>query len=238
MKSPLKIVKTYLKRDDDPIDIPEWRVKLAWGLRAMILASGLFQTFFGETTIGILILLSLFMITIPGFFTKQKITHIPLEIELLLFTMVIIQFIIGEANDFYTNVPYYDKFVHYMIPMFLGLIGFIVVYTMHKMGKIETSKGVMVLLIFFVTLGIGALWEIFEYLSDEILYPRIDGWHHFQGSLTEDALHDTMNDLILDSLGAIVGATLGLVFISKAEKKHSTRLGEIVEEIAEQLNFK
>jgi hypothetical protein len=207
-------------------------------LDILILASGIFQTLFGETTIGLLTLIVWAIITFPAVFTRKRITMIPLEIKLVIFIFVLLQFVIGEARDFYTEVPYYDKFVHTMGGVMIGLIGMIIVYTSYVYGKLKASLPVMALLIILVTVGFGGLWEIVEYLSDTILYPRIPGWHHFQGSLTEDALTDTMNDLIVDTIGATAGALFGVWLIRRAQERESERLPELVKEIASQAGNK
>jgi len=212
-----------------------WQLKLGKILEVLIFTSGLYQTFFGEQAIGLLILLTWSLIVFPQFFSRDRIKYIPIEIEILLFFMVLFQFVVGEARDWYTNVPYYDKFVHFMLPMFIGLIGFLIIYTLYLNKKLIATKTTMVVLIVLVTLGVGAAWELVEYASDEILYPRIEGWHHFQGSLTEDALHDTMNDLIMDTLGALTGALLGLYFITRSERRAGKRLSELTEEVYDQL---
>ena len=211
---------------------PKWMVYTDWFLKIVIFLSGVNQVIFGETGIGILTLFALGLIMVPQFFTRNKVRFIPLEIELFLFVMVFFQLVVGEANDWYTNVPYYDKFVHLLLPMLIGLIGFLLVYTLYYFGKLVAPIWVMVVIMILVSVGIGAIWEIAEYSSDELLYPNIPGWHHFQGSLTEDPLHDTMNDLIADTVGATIGALIGAWYISKAQEKH--RVGELMTEIGAQ----
>jgi hypothetical protein len=212
--------------------------RLTFILEILILASGIFQTFFGETTIGILTLIVWAIITFPATFTRNRITMIPLEIKLVIFIFVLLQFVIGEARDFYTEVPYYDKFVHTMGGIMIGFIGLLIVYTAYVYGKLKASLPVMAMLIILVTVGFGGLWEIVEYLSDTILYPRIPGWHHFQGSLTEDPLTDTMNDLIVDTIGAAAGALFGIWLIKRAQESESERLPEMVSEIGSQVGPK
>lgn len=215
--------------------VPEWEVKLAGGLKVIILLSGVYQTLFGETAIGVMILIALAVISLPHVFTRSRISFIPIELEIIFFLMVVFQLVIGEARDFYSTVPYYDKFVHFTFPVYMGLIGLLIVYTMYFTGRLKATMAVMLTLVVMIALAIGALWEIVEYLSDEILYPRIEGWHHFQGSLTEDALHDTMNDLIADTLGAIVGALLGAWLISRAIKTDRARFPELLSEVDAEL---
>jgi hypothetical protein len=64
--------------------------------------------------------------------------------------------------------------------------------------------------------------EMGEYTYDKFLangpVGHITGNTQMQGSPTQDAIDDTMNDLFTDTLGGIVGAALGVFFIRRAEK--------------------
>jgi hypothetical protein len=215
----------------------KWERKIAIILGFLILLSGIYQTFFGEQSLGLLILLSWVVITVPGFFTRNYIRYFPLEIEILLFIMVVLQFIIGEVHHFYSQVPYYDNITHCLFPLFLGIIGFLIFYTMYVTKKIQTSMTAMMIIIIFITIGIGAAWEIFEYSSDVLIYPRVEGWHHFQGNAQQDALNDTMTDLIYDTLGSVFGALLGLWVMKKNYGKNG-RMKELVDEVNETLDKK
>lgn len=210
--------------------VPKWQVWLSWTLEILILASGIYQTFFGETAIGILTLVALAFILFPKILTRGFVPRIPIEIEIILFVMVFVQFVLGEARDFYTTIPYYDKFVHYLLPMFLGLISFLLLYTLQETGNLRVSKLAMVILTVLIALAIGALWEICEYLSDRIFYMIFDTWHHFQGNAQQSAIDDTMTDLIIDTLGGVFGAVLGLWFTSK--KAGTIRMKEITGDFA------
>jgi uncharacterized membrane protein YjdF len=205
--------------------------RLAWALRTVILISGIYQTLIGETAIGILTLICLAIITAPAFFTRGLIEFFPIEIEIVLFIMVIVQYVLGEARDLYTTIPYYDKFVHAMLPGLVGFIGFLLAYSMVATGRLIAGTPLIIGLIVLMSLGVGAVEEIAEYSSDMLLYPRIPGWHHFQGNAQEDPWHDTMNDLIADTVGAIFGALLGLWLIDRARESQSQRLPALVDEL-------
>jgi hypothetical protein len=205
--------------------------RIAWLLRVLILASGLQQTFFGETDIGIITLICLAGISAPAFFTRGLVSFFPIEVEIVLFVMVIIQYVLGEARDLYTTVPYYDKFVHAMLPGMVGFLGFLLAYSMVATGTLIARTAGIVALIVLMSLGVGAVEEIAEYSSDMLLYPRIPGWHHFQGNAQEDPWHDTMNDLIADVVGAGFGAWLGVWLIRRAASAQSQRLPELVDEL-------
>lgn len=165
---------------------------------------------------------------------KNRFSDIPLEIEFILFCAVLLHFIVGEAHDFYTEVPYYDKFVHIMLPFLIGYTGFVIKYTMYFSKRLIVSPRTMVLAVIIITMGIGAIWEIIEYSSDLFLYPVIPGWHKFQGSIAEDSFHDTMNDLVADLIGGIFGAILAFKYTWNKDEK-SPRLRELLTEISNQL---
>jgi hypothetical protein len=56
---------------------------------------------------------------------------------------------------------------------------------------------------FAVTLGV--LWEIFEYLVDLL-------WPHANMMSRETGIHDTMHDLIVDTIGAIIVGLMGYAY--------------------------
>lgn len=217
--------------------IPGWERKTAFVLRTLILLSGIYQTLFAEHAIGILTLICLALITLPGLYTRHTVKRFPIEIEILLFIMVLIQFVLGEARDLYVNIPYYDKIVHWMLPMFLGIIGFLIFYTLHATGKLKTSISAMMLMIILITLGIGAAWEIFEYSSDVLISPHFPNWPHFQGNAQQEALTDTMTDLIDDTLGAVFGSLLGLWVIGKNYSKNG-RMTALINEMNDLFSHK
>ncbi len=205
--------------------------RVAWVLRTLILLSGVYQTIWGETVIGILTLICLAIIVAPAFFTRGLVSFFPIEVEIVLFIMVMVQFVLGEARDLYTTIPYYDKFVHFSIPALIGYIGFLLAYAMVATGKLIARMSVILGVIILMSLGAGAFEEICEYASDMILYPRIPGWHHFQGNAQEDPYYDTMNDLVADFLGAIFGASMGYWLIGRSARRQSERLPEMVDEL-------
>jgi hypothetical protein len=203
------------------------RRKLVGAMRVITLVVGLYQFIFGERNIGFCILLSLVAITAPSLVTRGRVRALPLEFEFSLFIMVMLQLVIGETLNFYDNVPYYDKLVHFTLPFFLGYLTSLLAYTMYATGNLKATVFPAVVIIVLVSLGIGALWEIWEYFSDVFLGT------YLQGSLTADPLVDTMNDLIVDTLGGIFGALLAVRFVRSEAKADHSRLPELTREIAE-----
>ena len=234
MKNVSSFLKQILGFPVESKNASQFVVNGLWLLRVLTFSFGLFQIFFGDTAVGIAIIVCVIFLVSPAIFTKNRLTNIPLEIEFFLFIAVVAQYILGEAQGFYINVPFYDKFMHFALPFLIGFMGFVVSYTMYFSGRLKLSIGAMLVFTVLTTLGIGAFWEIIEYSSDQFLLPHFPLWHHFQGSATEDALHDTMNDLILDTFGGIVGSLTASKYLI-AETFKNRRVQEVIQELKSQL---
>jgi hypothetical protein len=200
-------------------------------MRSIALFAGIMQLLFGDMIIGISILVTVSAISLPSFFTRGTLRSLPIEFELMFIAMVMLQFVIGETLHFYLLFPYYDKFVHFSLPLFVGFISFLVAYTLHQLKALNISTAPLMLAIIFMTLGVGAFWEILEFLSDAVLHPHFVFIPHLQGNGAENALADTMGDLIVDFLGGVIGALLGLRYIHSKSSNVKNRLLRLVKEI-------
>lgn len=196
-------------------------------MRLFLLFSGIYILIFGgangaERIFGLLILIALVLINAPAYFSKGK-KAIPVEIELIFLSMVLFELVGGDALGLYVKLPYYDNFMHFMLPLYVALIGMMIVYTMYFYGKLKASYGAMAFIIILLTIGLGGVLEMGEYTYDKYLangpIGQITGNTQMQGSPTQNALDDTMNDLFMDTAGGIVGALLGIILIRRNENK-------------------
>ena len=221
-------------------NMSSWEKNLLRGIRTFLLIAGFYILLFGgvngtERIFGLFILTALVIIHTPAFFTRGRIRAIPVEIELLLLLMVLFELVGGDALGLYVKLPHYDNFMHFMLPLYISLIGMMVVYTMYFYGRLKATISVMAVLIVLVTIGFGGVLEMGEYTYDKYLshtvLGEITGNTQMQGSPTQDPLDDTMNDLFTDTAGAIVGAFIGVLLIRRAEKRGSH--WEVADEIEE-----
>lgn len=212
-------------------------------IRIFLLIASIYILLFGgangaERIFGLFILIALAIIHAPAAFTRGRIRAIPVEIEFLLLLMVLFELVGGDALGLYVKLPHYDNFMHFMLPLYIALIGMMVVYTMYFYGRLKATLPVMALLIILVTIGLGGVLEMGEYTYDKYLshtaLGQITGNTQMQGSPTQDPLDDTMNDLFTDTAGAIFGAAIGILLIRRAEKKGEH--WKVADEIEELIN--
>ncbi len=131
--------------------------------------------------------------------------------------------LLGEINSFYDKIPWWDSMLHSLSGVILAIIGFMLVYAMNEAEKVNLSLSPLFIaaFAFFFAVACGAIWEIFEYGADRLFSMNMQKFRPpmgvntlFTDSWRYDAgLIDTMNDLILDSISALIVAFLGFLKI-------------------------
>ncbi|MBN2702204.1 MAG: hypothetical protein JXR29_12230 [Methylothermaceae bacterium] len=161
------------------------------------------------TTIAIIL-----VTLVPLLLGKRFRVFIPPEFELLATLFVFASLFLGEVRGYYVRFWWWDIVLHTASGFLFGIIGFLLVYVLNEKKEIELhmNPGFVALFAFMFALGIGALWEIFEFGMD-----RIFGMNMQKAMLGDSlGLTDTMWDLIVDAVGAAVIAIMGYGYLKTA----------------------
>lgn len=153
--------------------------------------------------------LALFLTYLPSIFEKKYKIILPIEFELLITLFIYASFYLGMIRDYYDYYWWWDIMMHTTSGVFLGFVGFLIVYTLNFEKKIELklSPLFIALFSFIFAMAIGALWEVYEFTLDSIF-----------GSMHQlDSLTDTMWDLILDAVGALFVSILGYFYVKRVK---------------------
>lgn len=134
--------------------------------------------------------------------------RIPPEFELLTVLFVYASLFLGEVHGYYVRFWWWDAVLHTGSGFLLGVLGFLLVYVLNERPDVDMHMRprFVALFAFMFAVGMGALWEIFEFGMDQI----------FGMNMQKSGLVDTMWDLIVDTIGAAVIALLGLVYMRTA----------------------
>jgi hypothetical protein len=121
-----------------------------------------------------------------------------LSLAILLFTYACL--FLGEMNKFYIKFWWWDIMLHSFSAVIIGLLGFSVVYFLNSEAEHSNLSPLFVAIFgFSFSIMIGVLWEIFEFLAD-----------YFLGfNMQKSGVVDTMTDLIVNGLGALVVSCWG-----------------------------
>lgn len=185
-------------------------------LQLILLAEAIFavlgQRWFPAFLTSMIIAITFF----PVLFEQRFRIHIPPELQLAAIAFVFASLFLGEIHHYYTRFWWWDMALHTMSGFLLGILGFLLVHIMNETEKIQLhmKPGFVAFFAFLFALGVGTLWEIFEFTMDSLFSMNM------QKPMLGDpsGLTDTMWDLIVDAVGALVISILGWRYLRNPGK--------------------
>ncbi len=164
----------------------------------------------GSTINVVISSLAIFFVTyVPSMLKKRDII-----MSKQLYILMLVAFLLtmggGFVFRFYQIFNYYDTIIHFLNGMNLVIFVFVLLYYFAKEPKRHIIPIIFVSILAAISLG--TLWEIYEYFVDLLVtgsnmqrFQDINTGIDFVGQL---ALKDTMVDLIVDTVGAILMGAL------------------------------
>ncbi len=110
---------------------------------------------------------------------------------------------LGEVFDFYERFWWWDIAMHGGSAVGFGLIGFVLVFMMFQGDRFAAPHFAIAFFAFCFAVMIGVVWEVFEFSMDQL----------FGLNMQKSGLVDTMGDLIVDMIGAGLGAASGYAYL-------------------------
>ena len=178
-------------------------------------------------------LLGVAAILLPARLMRRWDVEIPRTMFLLYIAFLYCAIFLGEVRSFYYTVPHWDTVLHVCSGGMLGALGFSMIAVFNNTERIPMNLSPLFVAVFAFcfALSLGALWEIYEFAADCILGTNMQKFAPDNGAalVGQVALYDTMKDLIVDAVGAVVTSTVGYISL-KYEKgwieKLTIRIGK------------
>ena len=152
--------------------------------------------------------------------------EIPDVVYLILVLFMSAHFLMGEILGFYATVSWWDSVLHTFSGVLLTFLSFALISFMSslKHNGFKLNIYFSALFAFSLTITIGVFWEIIEFASDSLFNSNMQRAYESlvdagRGAplLGQEALLDTMKDLILDATGSAL--TCGFCVILYKTKK-------------------
>jgi hypothetical protein len=209
--------------------MPRWELVTTWCLRGALLATAIIYIVRQDWAIGIFCVVALAIAVTPTIAARSASFAWPVEVEILLLWLATAHITLGELFDLYTDVGWFDKALHFSDSLLIGFTAFLAVYVAHYMRREKPHPWLDGVAILLITLGLGAFWEIIEFIEDHYF------GMHTQGSPTMAPLPDTMWDLISDGAGGVIAAILGPVFMhhSRRSRKRAADFAQRAEGVSQ-----
>lgn len=152
---------------------------------------------------------------LPSMLERRLGLVIPSKMILLYVLFLYAAIYLGEVRSFYYRIPYWDNILHVSSGFMLGALGFSVINLLNRTDQVplNLSPGFVALFSFCFAVTVGVVWEVYEFAADGLLGTNMQKF----GPETGDpfwgraALMDTMVDLIVDSVGALLMSLTGYV---------------------------
>lgn len=150
---------------------------------------------------------------LPSLITKRIQIEIPSHMIVVYAIFLYCAIYLGEVRSFYYRIPYWDTILHTFSGAMLGALGYSLVSLLNNTDKIPLNLSPLFVAIFgfCFALSLGVVWEVYEFVADIILGTNMQKFALESGELLvgQEALADTMKDLIVDGLGALVMSVIG-----------------------------
>lgn len=149
---------------------------------------------------------------VPEIFRKFKMEVSNGLYYLILFS-VLVSFVGGMGFKLYQIINHYDTIIHFFNGGVIAVVGFAFVRSQfdnwHDHIVIITIGAIL------ISISVGAIWEIYEFVADLITDGNMQRYLNIFTSdgipilfVGQEALMDTMSDLIVDTVGGILGALI------------------------------
>ena len=174
------------------------------GLILLLGPKNWFPNFYNPVFMGVIALISPFLISLPKFILKKRTPqkrNLIMEMRSVIAFALLVNFA-GELGLFqlYKYGFEYDKFAHFVVSM---LFAFILGESLREWGHLHAKK--LILIVFLIVFSSGILWEIFEASSDYLF--KTQEW----GVYGKHLAMDTYKDMVFNALGTIAGMIIFMI---------------------------
>lgn len=158
-------------------------------LRALVIGCMVEQILRGDLNNAFLCLLSLILFIIPTFVEDGLKIELPSVLEIIIYCFIFSAEILGEINNFYGKIPYWDTILHTINGFLAAGIGFSLIDILNENSKnINLSPIFVAIVAFCFSMTIGVLWEFIEFGADT----------YFKSDMQKDRIVTSISSVELD----------------------------------------
>lgn len=155
---------------------------------------------------------------VPNVLTRKY--YISLDPSLTLWiTLAVFLHALGTLS-FYETVARWDNLTHALSASVIAAAGYVIIRAIDiYTDELYIPPRFMFVFILLFVLAAGVIWEILEFLTDEIVAK-----FEMEAFLTQHGISDTMRDMFFDLLGALAVAAWGTAYLSDISYRIARRI--------------
>lgn len=116
---------------------------------------------------------------------------------------------LGNVCNFYSIINHYDKILHFLSGIIIGIIGLIVYAHFTKQYMKKLNPKFIIVFVFIFCVALAGCWEMWEFTGDSLLGFKSQN----------NSLNDTMMDIICGTVGGVVSLIPIYRFINGGNNK-------------------
>ena len=182
-------------------------------------------------------ILGLVTIHLPGILERRLRFELPGLLYGFYIVFLYCAIFLGEVRSLYYLFPRWDSILHFFSSLMTGFFGLMVVTILNRDRHVSMNLSPLFvcLFAFCFSVTIGSLWEIYEFIGDGLFGLNMQKFMTAQGELLvgHNALRDTMKDIIVDVLGALLASVIGMISIRRGTRWYIPTLTRSEEEAEE-----
>lgn len=229
-------------------------------LRFLVIVTMIVQLFRGNYENVFMCILTLVLFMIPSILDKRLSITLPNALETIILLFIFSAEILGEVQNFYGTIKYWDTMLHTINGFLCAAIGFSLIDILNRSDKFHTKMTPISVAVvaFCFSMTVGVLWEFFEFGMDTIFNTDMQkdrivqtvssvSFHpegknkpiaikdikqttvHYtengeekelviNGGYLDIGVRDTMKDLFVNFIGAVVFSIIGLLYIKDRDE--------------------
>ncbi len=240
------------------IQNPKVVLAIFFALRGLVVATMIAQFINGNYESVWVCILTLVLFALPSFVERRLHIDLPDALEIGIYFFIFAAEILGEINEYYLLIPFWDTLLHTINGFLFAAIGFCTVNFLNEDENIALglSPAYIALAAFCFSMTIGVFWEFFEWGMDawfgldmqkdtvlnafstvnldpagsntpymltgirDVILVMEDGSQVAMGlgGYLDVGLQDTMTDLFVNFVGALVFSVLGFFYVQTRGK--------------------
>ncbi len=175
-------------------------------LRLLVIICMVAQSIHGNWNNVLLCVFTLILFTIPGFISHKFEIEMPDTLEIIVYLFIFSAEILGEIQNFYGIIPYWDTILHTLNGFLCAAIGISLVDILNTNSeKFNLTPGFLALVAFCFSMTVGVMWEFVEFGID----------HSLSKDMQKDSIVNTISSVKINPSGENV--PIVLKDISKTE---------------------
>jgi hypothetical protein len=178
-----------------------WPLRLIW---LILIGEALLSLMAGRYNVAFTALSTTALTLAPIYSHRLTGVHIPSGFLVAIAIFLFATLFLGEVWDFYERFWWWDVVLHMGSAVGLGLVGVVLMLILVRGDRLRAAPVTVSLFAFCFAIMIGVIWEIFEFAADQL----------FGFNMQKSGLVDTMWDLIVDCIGAGIGAAAGYLHLT------------------------